>query len=224
MDPRRALHGTFNIFQPFIALPTPSNSTLTLPAPQGILFTLAAYTWYHDWTQRSPASFAALPSLRDLAHPPTFVAKVHEALRLNMEHNTLVSQERRRRHAEDAQKRRAYRLVHGLDGPDSSGVQVGEFGPAVGAVDPVHGGPKESREAWKAWWNGERAEKEGRLAQRELARREGREVREETLGAEGAEGFSVVAGGVQEQAAQAGLQEEAPPRRRKPKKWLGIWE
>ena len=170
---------------------------------------------------RSPESFAALPSLRDLTNPRAFLEKCYEAVRLNLEHNSVIAEAQRQRRDDDAQKRRAYRLVHGLDAPDSSGVRVGEFGPVVGAVDPVHGGPRESRAAWKAWWHKDRAEEEGRLARQKMDQLSAQKGES----GESGEGEASPPPAPLPQAPASEIAEQGEqPRRRKPKKWLGIWE
>ena len=184
-----------------------------------MLLGLGGFTWWTDFKMRSPDAFAALPSWRDLAAPARVIEKCYEAMQINMLNNTRVSEEVRNRRSEDAQRRRAYRLVHGLDAPDSSGVLVGEFGPATGAVDPVHGGPRESKAAWKAWFQTGRLEKEGAVARTALDREEGRAPGEEEPEAE-----PQAAQGQAAEAPDTGEAEMERPRRSKPKKWFGIWE
>ena len=168
---------------------------------------------------RSPEAFAALPGWRDLAAPASVIEKTYAAMQINMANNTRVSDAVRARRSEDAQRRRAYRLVHGLDAPDSSGVMVGEFGPSTGAKDPVHGGPRESKTAWKAWFQKGRLEKEGAVARTALDRQEGRQPGEPEPETES----QALRGQAVEAPSEAGAEAERP-RKPKPKKWFGIWE
>ncbi|KUJ18119.1 uncharacterized protein LY89DRAFT_684045 [Mollisia scopiformis] len=82
---------------------------------------MAAFVWSTNFKQNSP--FAdMLPSWGDFFRHPIASSKTFlEVVKLNADHNTAETMERRRRKVEDVQKRAAYRKAHGLDTEEGFG-------------------------------------------------------------------------------------------------------
>lgn len=76
---------------------------------------MAGFVWATNFKNNSP--FAdMLPSWGQFfSHPIASTRSFLEVLKLNSEHQTAETMERRRRKVEDVQKRAAYRKAHGLD-------------------------------------------------------------------------------------------------------------
>ena len=81
-------------------------------------------------------------------HPIAFFRTFFEVLRLNSEHNTAETMERRKRKVEDVQKRAAYRKAHGLEKDETFGGWTAKsdeqlLGPAIPVGDSEGGSPEE---------------------------------------------------------------------------------
>lgn len=77
---------------------------------------------------------------------------------MDAHHNTLQSKEKRRRNVDDVEKRRAYRIAHGLEEPELE-TQNGEDGniaavaaPAEGEKDGSNAGQERTRRPVKKWF------------------------------------------------------------------------
>jgi len=81
----------------------------------GTLFSMAGFVWVTNFKSNSP--FAdMLPSWwQFFTHPIASTKTFFEVVKLNSEHHTRETMEKRTRKVEDVQKRAAYRKAHGLD-------------------------------------------------------------------------------------------------------------
>jgi hypothetical protein len=105
-----------------------------------------------------------LPSWTQLFfHPIAFFRTFFEVLRLNSEHNTAETMERRKRKVEDVQKRAAYRKAHGLENDETFGGWTAKsdnqlLGPAIPVGDGEGGSseevvrPKKPLKKWLGIW------------------------------------------------------------------------
>jgi hypothetical protein len=97
------------------------NKSIHMWITMGTLFSMASFVWLTNFRKNSP--FAdMLPSFGSLfVHPIATTRTFFEVLKLNSDHTTAETMERRKRKVEDVQKRAAYRKAHGMDTDEGFG-------------------------------------------------------------------------------------------------------
>lgn len=66
-----------------------------------------------------------LPALSDFFwHPFSSIGQAIEVLKMHVAHTSAETAERRKRNLEEVQKRKAYRVAHGLEPPDVQGMRL----------------------------------------------------------------------------------------------------
>lgn len=88
---------------------------------QGVLTSLAFFTFTENFKRTSPFAHL-LPSWSGLlSHPIDTIAQALNVYRMHVEHESQLTRERRHRRVEDAEKRRQFRIAHGLEEPEKNG-------------------------------------------------------------------------------------------------------
>jgi hypothetical protein len=91
---------------------------------QGVLTSLATFTFSENFKRTSPFAHLLPPWSGLLAHPIDTISQVLSVYRMHVQHNSMLTREKRHRRIDDAEKRRQYRIAHGLEEPDLAGAPV----------------------------------------------------------------------------------------------------
>ncbi|KAE8355304.1 hypothetical protein BDV28DRAFT_129306 [Aspergillus coremiiformis] len=87
-----------------------------------VLTSMATFTFTTNFKRSSPFAHL-LPSWSSLlSHPIDTIREALSVYRMHVEHTSMQTRERRRQRIEDAEKRRQYRIAHGLEVDDQSSV------------------------------------------------------------------------------------------------------
>ncbi|KAE8363311.1 hypothetical protein BDV27DRAFT_130125 [Aspergillus caelatus] len=82
-----------------------------------VLTTLATFTFTTNFKRSSPFAHL-LPSWSDLLwHPIDTISQALAVFRMHVQHTSVQTREKRHQRIEDAEKRRQYRIAHGLEEP-----------------------------------------------------------------------------------------------------------
>jgi len=82
---------------------------------QGILTSLATFTFTTNFKRTSPYAHL-LPSWSNLlSHPYDTISQALSVYRMDVEHRSMLTREKRLQRVEDAEKRRKYRVAHGME-------------------------------------------------------------------------------------------------------------
>ncbi|EEP81594.1 conserved hypothetical protein [Uncinocarpus reesii 1704] len=89
----------------------------------GVLFSLATFTFTTNFKATSPFAHL-LPSWSHLiTHPIDTVGQFLSVMKMHADHVTLETTEKRKRNVDDVQKRKEYRIAHGLEEREVEPVQ-----------------------------------------------------------------------------------------------------
>ncbi|KAK2752216.1 hypothetical protein FQN55_008106 [Onygenales sp. PD_40] len=115
-----------------------------------VLLALATFTFSTNFKQTSPFAHL-LPAWSDLlVHPIDTVSQVFAVMKMTADHETLQTAEKRKRKIDDVEKRRSYRVAHGLEkGAVVEGAEGGEEGGVV--VEGEEGGRRKVKK-WLGIW------------------------------------------------------------------------
>lgn len=95
------------------------------PVPlQGVLTSLATFTFTENFKRTSPFAHLLPPWSGLLTHPINTISQAISVYRMHVQHNSMLTREKRHRRIDDAEKRRQYRIAHGLEEPDLAGAPV----------------------------------------------------------------------------------------------------
>lgn len=103
---------------------------------QGVLTSLATFTFTTDFKRTSPFAHLLPPWSGLLTHPIDTISQAISVYKMHVAHESEVAREKRHRRIEDAEKRRQYRIAHGLEEPgegDAKVVAAAEGGEKAGA-------------------------------------------------------------------------------------------
>ncbi|PWY72097.1 hypothetical protein BO83DRAFT_379087 [Aspergillus eucalypticola CBS 122712] len=100
----------------------------------GVLTSLATFTFTTNFKHSSPFAHLLPPWSALLSHPIDTVRQAISVFRMHVQHNSIETREKRRRRVDDAEKRRQYRVAHGLEEPNEKDV-AGADGKGEVAVD-----------------------------------------------------------------------------------------
>ncbi|WEW57234.1 hypothetical protein PRK78_002699 [Emydomyces testavorans] len=99
----------------------------------GVLFSLATFTYTTNFKATSPFADLLPPWSQLLTHPINTIGEFLSVMKLHADHVTLETTEKRKRNVDDVEKRREYRIAHGLEereaGRDQPGDDDGNNGP-----------------------------------------------------------------------------------------------
>ncbi|PLB55700.1 hypothetical protein P170DRAFT_400033 [Aspergillus steynii IBT 23096] len=91
----------------------------------GVLTSLATFTFTETFKRRSPFAHL-LPSWSGLVwHPIDTISQALSVYRMDVQHNSLETRQKRQRRVEDAEKRRQYRVAHGMEEPSAEDKEGG---------------------------------------------------------------------------------------------------
>ncbi|KAJ5089778.1 hypothetical protein N7532_008462 [Penicillium argentinense] len=118
----------------------------------GILTSLATFTFTTNFKASSPFAHL-LPSWSGLLTAPfDTISQALHVYRMDVQHNSMRVREQRHRRVEDAEKRRQYRLAHGLEEPTEKGqAKVDEQSPVA-----VEGDTAQVKEGEYVDWDGKK--------------------------------------------------------------------
>lgn len=102
----------------------------------GVLTSLATFTFTTTFKHSSPYAHLLPPWSALLSHPIDTVSQVVSVYKMHVQHTSLVAREHRQRRVEDAEKRRRYRVAHGLE---EDSVEDAAKGKSEAAADVVEG-------------------------------------------------------------------------------------
>ncbi|EAW14161.1 uncharacterized protein ACLA_071940 [Aspergillus clavatus NRRL 1] len=83
----------------------------------GVLTSLATFTFTTNFKHSSPYAHLLPPWSALFAHPIDTVSQALAVFRMHVQHNSVETREKRLKRVEDAEKRRQYRIAHGLEEP-----------------------------------------------------------------------------------------------------------
>lgn len=206
---------------------------------QGTLSLLAVLTLTQSFLLTSPFAHLVPPISSLPLHPVSYVAEWLSTIRMHVEYNSQKTAEKRREGIQDAQKRRLYRRAHGMEDLDAEGEQ----GIDVRGLVPWDDGltNKERREGGRRERRtGKQVLAEGGQVGDPIERSEGSPVAVEPLrlakqrdglgtGQAVIEGMEMAPEGsaAQEHAELKERFDSEEPvmlRRKRVKRWFGIWE
>ncbi|KAL2872804.1 uncharacterized protein BJX67DRAFT_19009 [Aspergillus lucknowensis] len=105
----------------------------------GVLTTLATFTFSTNFKQSSPYAHLLPPWSGLLSHPIDTISQALSVFRMHVQHTSIETREKRLRRVEDAEKRRQFRVAHGLEEPSEAELKSksksGAEGESVGGVD-----------------------------------------------------------------------------------------
>ncbi|PLN81042.1 hypothetical protein BDW42DRAFT_185719 [Aspergillus taichungensis] len=109
-----------------------------------VLTTLATFTFTTNFRQSSPFAHLLPPWSDLLTSPFSTVSRAMSVFRMHVQHTSVQTREKRMQRVEDAEKRRQYRVAHGLEEPQPAdeGERAGE-GEGVDDQSPVARGGSE---------------------------------------------------------------------------------
>jgi len=100
-----------------------------------ILTSLAIFVFSTNFKANSPFAHL-LPSWSSLfTHPIDTVSQFLHVWRMDVQHNSIRVREQRHRRIEDAEKRRQYRVAHGLEEPNEQDKEVDDQSPVAAEND-----------------------------------------------------------------------------------------
>lgn len=83
----------------------------------GVLTSLATFTFTTNFKRTSPFAHLLPPWSALLSHPIDTISQAVSVYKMHVQHESMLARERRQRRIEDAEKRRRYRIAHGLEEP-----------------------------------------------------------------------------------------------------------
>ncbi|KAI9885997.1 MAG: hypothetical protein M1823_002219 [Watsoniomyces obsoletus] len=87
----------------------------------GTLCTLGAITFHWEFHRKSPYANMLPPASDLLWHPISFISTYIRVFKLDVEHTSAVTAQRRKKKVDDVVKRNEYRKAHGLSGGEGFG-------------------------------------------------------------------------------------------------------
>ena len=89
----------------------------TLIISQSILTTLATFTFTTNFKATSPFAHLLPPWSGLLTDPFNTISQAISVFKMDKQHNSVLAREHRQRRVNDAEKRRQYRVAHGMEEP-----------------------------------------------------------------------------------------------------------
>lgn len=84
----------------------------------GVLTSLATFTFTTNFKHSSPYAHLLPPWSALLTHPIDTIGQALAVFRMHVQHTSMETREKRLKRVEDAEKRRQYRIAHGLEEPN----------------------------------------------------------------------------------------------------------
>ncbi|PYH75465.1 hypothetical protein BO82DRAFT_360010 [Aspergillus uvarum CBS 121591] len=122
----------------------------------GVLTSLATFTFTTNFKRSSPFAHL-LPSWSGLlSHPFDTVGQALAVFRMHVEHSSQQTREKRRQRVEDAEKRRQYRIAHGLEEAPEAAEGAAAAAAAAEAVDDQSPIAREAADGTYVDWEGQK--------------------------------------------------------------------
>ncbi|KAL4795229.1 hypothetical protein BDV19DRAFT_363379 [Aspergillus venezuelensis] len=86
----------------------------------GVLTSLATFTFTTNFRATSPFAHLLPPWSGLLSHPIDTISQALSVFRMHVQHTSVETREKRQRRVEDAEKRRQFRVAHGLEEPSEA--------------------------------------------------------------------------------------------------------
>ncbi|CRG91861.1 hypothetical protein PISL3812_08915 [Talaromyces islandicus] len=83
----------------------------------GVLTSLAGFTFIENFKRTSPFAHLMPGWSGLLSHPINTISQAISVWKMHVQHNSVLAREKRHKRIEDAEKRRQYRVAHGLEAP-----------------------------------------------------------------------------------------------------------
>ncbi|KAK2873710.1 hypothetical protein FQN49_002149 [Arthroderma sp. PD_2] len=110
-----------------------TNKGIHLWISLSVLFTLASFTWSRNFMVNSPYGHLLPPWSGLLTGPISTIRQFFTVLKMDAQHTTMISKEKRKMAVDDIDKRKEYRIAHGLEKDDRENADGTEVeGNAVG--------------------------------------------------------------------------------------------
>lgn len=84
---------------------------------QGVLVSLATFTFMENFKRTSPFAHLMPGWSGLLSHPINTISQAVSVWKMHVQHNSVLAREKRHKRIDDAEKRRQYRVAHGLEAP-----------------------------------------------------------------------------------------------------------
>lgn len=84
---------------------------------QGVLTSLATFTFMENFKRTSPFAHLMPGWSGLLRHPINTISQAVSVWKMHVQHNSVLAREKRHKRIDDAEKRRQYRVAHGLEAP-----------------------------------------------------------------------------------------------------------
>ncbi|KAJ9294681.1 hypothetical protein DTO271G3_6601 [Paecilomyces variotii] len=108
-----------------------------------VLTTLATFTFTTNFKATSPFAHLLPPWSGLLTHPIDTISQAISVYKMHVQHNSMLTREKRHRRIEDAEKRRQYRIAHGLEEPEDAGSRPDGSSGVEDDASPIAGSAKE---------------------------------------------------------------------------------
>ncbi|KAL2008649.1 hypothetical protein VTN00DRAFT_6843 [Thermoascus crustaceus] len=105
----------------------------------GVLTSLATFTFTTNFKRTSPFAHLLPPWSGLLSHPIDTISQAISVYKMHVAHESEVAREKRHRRIEDAEKRRQYRIAHGLEEPGEG--DAGAKGDGAAAAEAEKAAP-----------------------------------------------------------------------------------
>ncbi|KAL4933401.1 uncharacterized protein BDV17DRAFT_251830 [Aspergillus undulatus] len=102
-----------------------------------VLTTLATFTFTTNFKATSPFAHLLPPWSGLLSHPIDTISQALSVFRMHVQHTSMETREKRKRRVEDAEKRRQFRVAHGLEEPSEADLGGRKEGQNQGVVGEV---------------------------------------------------------------------------------------
>ncbi|EEQ31515.1 hypothetical protein McanMca71_006177 [Microsporum canis] len=104
-----------------------------------VLFSLAYFTWSTNFKRTSPYAHLLPGWSQLLSSPISTISQFFTVMKMHAEHTTVISKEKRKRIVDDIDKRKEYRIAHGLEEDDRVKADDAEGTEAVDGLALVEG-------------------------------------------------------------------------------------
>ncbi|OJJ47193.1 hypothetical protein ASPZODRAFT_15873 [Penicilliopsis zonata CBS 506.65] len=95
-----------------------TNKWIHIWIAMGVLTSLATFTFTTNFKRSSPFAHLLPPWSGLLSHPIDTISQAVSVFKMDVQHNSVLVREQRHKRVEDAEKRRQFRVAHGLEEGD----------------------------------------------------------------------------------------------------------
>ncbi|OKL61263.1 hypothetical protein UA08_03193 [Talaromyces atroroseus] len=117
----------------------------------GVLTSLATFTFTENFKRTSAFAHLLPPWSGLLTNPISTISQAISVWKMHVQHTSMIARENRHKRIEDAEKRRQYRIAHGLEEPEKAASPVVEDDQSPIAA-PVAAGEETEKRVVKKWF------------------------------------------------------------------------